>query len=147
MIHIGPLLFKYLLALCFDAYRKYNVISHIRNIVGKYSNIIGILIIFLSVVIHIVMKSMIIAPFTAMMFIIGYVLINIKGFMKEVLLFFGNHSTNIWLVHMQFYMIFFKNVVFCTNTTLGCLIILLTLCVLSSYIINFINNKIYTISN
>ena len=65
--------------------------------------------------------------------------------MKKVLLFFANHSTNIWLVHMQFYAIFLKDFVFSTNTVLGCFIILLILCVMASYFINFIYNKINVI--
>ena len=123
-------------------FRKYQVTSYIRNTISKHSNLVGLFIILISVIVHIIVKSMIIAPFTAMIFIIGYILLDIKGFKKKILLFFANHSTNIWLEHMQFYIILFKNTVFCTNTVLGCFIILLVLCLISSYFIDFINNQI-----
>lgn len=123
-------------------FKKYNLISCIRNYIRKHSTFIAILIIIMSIVIHIIIKSMVIAPFTALLFIIGYVLLDIKGMMKTILLFFGNHSTNIWLVHMQFYSIFFKDIVFCTNTVLGCLIILLIMCFITSYVINMIHNML-----
>lgn len=106
-------------------FRKYQTISYIRNKISNCSSVVGLFIILISIIIHIMIKSMIIAPFTAIIFIIGFILLDIKGFMKKVLLFFANHSTNIWLVHMQFYAIFLKDFVFSTNTVLGCFVILL----------------------
>ncbi len=126
---------------------KYKLITLIRNNIKNHQSIIGGIIILLAILIHIVIKSMIIAPFTAYIFIVGFSLLHIEGIIKKVLLFFGTHSTNMWLVHMQFYSIFFKNVVFSTNTVIGCLIILLIMCIVTSYFINFIIDSINSFIN
>ena len=140
----GNSLFSYVIGMLF---RKYEIVSLIRSLIKRNNNIIGIFIIVFCLVFHAIIKTMAIAPLVAIIFIVGYVLLDIKGLFEKVLIFFGNHSTNIWLVHMQFYMIFFKDVVFCTNTVLGCFIILMALCILSSYIINVIMRKMNKLIN
>ena len=86
---------------------------------------------------------MIIAPFIAIIFIIGFSLIHFHSIIRKILLYFGNHSTNLWLVHMQYYMIFTLTIVFYTHTVIGCLVILLALCITTSYFINFLENLIF----
>lgn len=117
------------------------LISRVKSIFVE-NNIFAFIIVFISVILHVLIKSVIIAPFIAILFIIGFSLMNFNLFIKKILLFLGKHSTNIWLVHMQFYMIFFPGVVFYTHTTFGCFFILLLLSLLSSYIIYFIE-KLY----
>ena len=145
LVLYGTSVFPYIMGIMF---RKHNIISIIRNKITKYSSFIGICIIILCVFLHIVIKSMFIAPFIAIVLICGYSLLHIDGIVKKILLFFGKHSTNIWLTHMQFYMIFFSKIVFCTKTVLGCFVILICMCLISSFFINtlikIINKKIST---
>lgn len=128
----GTSVFPYVIGMIF---KKYSVISCIREKFASDINVMGVCIIFLCIILHAIVKSMIVAPFVAVIFIIGFSLIHFDGIIKKILLFFGDHSTNIWLVHMQFYIIFAKELVFCTDTVLGCLIILLFFSIISSFII------------
>lgn len=140
LVLYGTSLFPYVVGLLF---KKYDVISFIRNNLTQHSSLIGICIISFCILLHIIIKSMFIAPFIAIMLICGYSLLHIDGINKKILLYFGNHSTNIWLVHMQFYMIFFSNVIFYTKTIVGCFVILLFLCLMTSYCINYLMKAIF----
>lgn len=138
LVLYGSSVFPYVIGILF---KKYAVISFIREKIISYSNVIGIFIVLLCIVFHVIIKSLIIAPFVAIILIIGFSLIHFNGIIKKILLFFGDHSTNIWLVHMQFYMIFSKELVFCTNTVIGCLVILLFASIISSCVIMWIYNR------
>lgn len=57
---------------------------------------------------------------------------------KKFFLFFGKHSTNIWLVHMFFYLFIFKDLVFVVKYPVFILAFMLGLTLACSYIIDFI---------
>lgn len=139
MVLFGTSVFPFIVGILF---RKYKVISFVRKRFNQFSGIIGVFIIIACCIGHIIVKSMIVAPFIGILFIVGYSLLNIHGIMKRVLLFFGNHSTNIWLTHMQFYSIFFSSVVFCTDTVVGCFVILMLMCIAGSYLIHIISKSV-----
>lgn len=134
IILLGTSQFTFIVGMLFY---KYKIISRLRNKIGK-NNLYGLGIIGLCFISRIFVKSMIAAPFTAIIFILGFVLLRFNKRVEQILVYFGNHSTNIWLVHMQYYMIFIPAVIFVTNAVIGCLIILLILCLITSYIINAI---------
>ena len=140
----GYVLLSYTIGILF---KKYNVISMIRNKFKKHSTFNGIVVIVMCLIIHNIIKSMFITPCVGILFIVGFSLLNLNGTIKEILLFFGKHSTNMWLVHMQFYSIFFKDVIFCTNTVLGCFVILIVFCLISSYFIFFIMKQLAYFKN
>lgn len=71
----------------------------------------------------IVLRPMIFALFSAIVFII---------------ISFGNHSTNMWLTHMQYYMIFASSFVFMSRNVFVIFIALIILSLVSSYVIRFI---------
>ncbi|WP_299348412.1 acyltransferase family protein [uncultured Catenibacterium sp.] len=138
LILYGTSQLSYVLGLLF---RKYLVMTKLKEKLNN-KQVVGIVLMLLSVILHIVIKSMIVAPFTGLIFITGFLLIDIKvPLLEKVLLFLGKHSTNVWLLHMQFYMIFFSKLIFSTHTVLGCIIILFACCTACSYIIDFIHIK------
>ena len=123
-------------------FRKYLVMTKLKEKLNN-KQVVGIVLMLLSVLLHIVVKSMIVAPFTGLIFIAGFLLIDIKvPLLEKVLLFLGKHSTNVWLLHMQFYMIFFSKLIFSTHTVLGCIVILFTCCILCSYVVDVVHSKI-----
>ncbi|WP_302133145.1 acyltransferase family protein [Thomasclavelia spiroformis] len=140
---LGTSQFPFLVGMIFY---KYKIITKIKNKVEK-NNFIACIIILICILIHVVIKNMIIAPFIAILFVCGYALLSFNAITKKLLLFLGNHSTNIWLLHTQFYAKFAPMIVFCTNTVLGCLIILLGLCIATSHVINFLYSKTLKILN
>lgn len=142
LVLYGTSQFSYVVGLLF---RKHFVMTKLKERLNN-KQVVGIILMLLSVVLHIIVKSMIVAPFTGLIFITGFLLIDIKiPFLEEVLLFLGKHSTNVWLLHMQFYMIFFSKFIFSTHTVLGCIIMLFACCILCSYVVNIIHFKINSI--
>lgn len=57
---------------------------------------------------------------------------------NEISLFLGKHSTNIWLVHVFFYAIIFKDLVFKAKYPILILLFMLLLCIATSYVVMFI---------
>lgn len=142
LVLYGTSQLSYVVGLLFS---KYLVVTELKEKLNN-KQIVGIILMLVSVLLHIVVKSMIVAPFTGLIFITGFLLIDIKiPFLEQVLLFLGKHSTNVWLLHMQFYMIFFSKLIFSTHTVLGCIIILFACSILCSYVVDVIHSKINSI--
>ncbi|ASN05977.1 acyltransferase family protein [Virgibacillus necropolis] len=100
------------------------------------------------VIIHGLYESMIIAPFTAVLFICLFCLMDKKEFIQKVFTFFGNHSTNIWLTHMFFYISFFPGLIFVPKYPVFIYLWLFTLCLITSFAINLIYKPVIaTIDN
>jgi len=57
---------------------------------------------------------------------------------ESFFLFFGKHSTNIWLIHMFFYLFIFKDLVFVVKYPVFILILMLGLSVACSYVVDWI---------
>lgn len=134
LVLLGTSQFTFIIGMLFY---KYKIVTKLRTKLGR-NNLYGLGIILLCFVSRFFVKSMIVAPFTAIIFIIGFSLLRFNQVVEKIFVYFGNHSTNIWLVHMQYYMIFVPTIIFSTNTVIGCLVILLGLCLITSYVIDYI---------
>ena len=90
------------------------VYSKLDNICNKirYKNILGILIIMLMIVAHGIVQTLFVAIFTGIVFICLFNLIDKPKWINRLFNYLGDHSTNIWLIHMFFYMIYFKDLVY-----------------------------------
>lgn len=83
------------------------------------------------------------AVFFGVISVCSFIIFNIiiKGkIVEKIFSFLGKHSTNIWLVHMFFYMYLFKGLVTIVKYPLCMLGFMLVLCIGSSYIIMAIEN-------
>jgi hypothetical protein len=76
---------------------------------------------------------------------LNFNLVKKSNFTEHILMFLGKHSTNIWLTHMFFYMVLFNGLVQSVKYPLLMLFFMLTLCILSSYIIMFIQTALFTL--
>lgn len=54
------------------------------------------------------------------------------------MLFFGKHSTNMWLTHMQFYGIFTPTLVFYSRNVFVIMLTLVGLSLVASYVVDWI---------
>ncbi|MCM3650414.1 acyltransferase family protein [Metabacillus litoralis] len=115
-------------------YSKYNNLN--------YKNIFCALGIFSLVIIHSIFETMFIAPFTAIAFICLFNLLDKTIFIQKVFILFGNHSTNIWLTHMFFYITFLSELTFAPRYPVLIFFWLLLLCLITSYVINLIYQPI-----
>lgn len=107
-----------------------------------YKNIICTVVILLLVVIHGLYESMIIAPITAICFICLFNLMDKGVWLQKLLLFIGNHSTNIWLIHMFFYISLFPDLIFAPKNPILIFLNLLFFSLISSVFINVIYHSL-----
>lgn len=101
-------------------------------------NILALSGIVILIMVHGYYPNFILAPFTGLGFIFLYLQMNIGKTGTKILDFFTPHYTNMWLVHMFFYMIYFHDFVYSFKYVPLIFLILIALSVASSYIINFI---------
>ena len=62
--------------------------------------------------------------------------------MKKLFLLLGKHSTNIWLIHMFFYLVLFKNFIFRLKEPALIFVGMFVLCIVISILINQIEKLI-----
>lgn len=101
----------------------------------KFKNVILSLSILGIGIIHSFIETLFIAPFIGIVLILVIQILDISVGMSKVLAFMGEHSTNIWLVHMFFCNIYFKAQVYALKYPIFIYIGLVAVCVSTSYII------------
>lgn len=87
---------------------------------------------------HCLVQSVFVAPFTAITVLVSLSLVKLPRPIDTLLLFFGKHSTNIWLVHMFFYLTLFEGFVFRAKFPLIILGLMLIVCLVVSWVVNWI---------
>lgn len=117
--------------------KLYNIINRIR-----FKNMICTSIIILMMVAHGFVETLFVAVFTGIIFICCFNLMDKPRWINKILDYLGNHSTNMWLTHMFFYMIYFKEIVFAPKYSLLIFTWLIILCLGASYLINSIYRPI-----
>ena len=135
-------LFQFMLGAFALKYLWHNKVSMIFDKI-KHRKIIVFLGILILIVFHGFVPNFIVAPFTALGFIFLFLQVKLKNLVNNMLDFFTPHATNIWLVHMFFYMIYFKEFVYSFSNVLLIFFVLLSLSLVSSYVINFLNTKVH----
>lgn len=137
----GTAQFPFIIGIIFSHNKIYSKLYNTINY-KKYKNILCLLIIILMIVAHGFIETLFVAVFTGVVFICVFNLMDKPKYFNNLLSFLGNHSTNIWLTHMFFYMIYFKELVFKPKYSFLIFPWLVILCLISSYIINLIHNLI-----
>lgn len=116
------------------------IVDFLKTIKNKY----GLFLIgtILLIVVHAVVPNFIIAPFTALVFVFLFVQLRLDTFFSKFFDFLTPHATNIWLIHMFFYMIFFKSFIYSIHYVLPIFLLLVFCCIGSSVVINKINDAV-----
>ncbi len=152
---LGTSLFPFVIAMLFYKYRLFTYLKRLKNM--HFSNstfcLLSFIVVVGMIVAHGIVPSLIVAPFTGLLTVVLFNLIDKGKIINKLFEFFGEHSTNIWLVHMFFYYNIFINLVFIAKYPLFIFIFMMILSIASSYIINIIyklimkllfkNNKIH----
>jgi len=134
-------LFQFMLgafALKYDWNKKISILF--QNL--KLKNLVVVILMGVLVVFHALVPNFIVAPFTALAFIFLFVQLDLPNFIETTIDFVSKHSTNMWLIHMFFYLIFFQEFVYGFRYAPVIFFVLVTMCIASSYIVSFINDKI-----
>lgn len=107
------------------------------------------------IIAHGFVQTLFVAVFTGIAFICIFNLMDKPKWLNKLLDYLGDHSTNMWLTHMFFYMIYFKELVFAPTYSFLIFPWLVILCLGSSYLINliykpiikFLDKKIFNVNN
>lgn len=94
------------------------------------------------IVLHSFVQTLFVAAFMGIAFIVLFNLIDKPKFLENLLYYLSKHSTNMWLIHMFFYMIYFKKLVFAAKYPVFIFVWLVVLCLISSYVVKFIYNSV-----
>lgn len=122
-----------------------NVIGRIHSIFKNELLRKGIIVILpvMVFVVHCFVQSLIIAPITGIVTLTSFHLWNKPVWIKKIFLFFGRHSTNIWLTHMFFYLILFTGLVYVVREPVAVYLFLLAICIFVSYGIDGIETLLH----
>ncbi|CAM1350607.1 acyltransferase family protein [Tenacibaculum crassostreae] len=125
---------------------KFKLITKFRNFIDKVpnANIFLILGMLLLIIVHGLIPNVIIAPFIALTFIFLFSQFSfgVNSVFMKALEFIAPHTTNIWLVHTFFYLVYFQELIYCPKYTVLIYLWLLSWCVFSSFLINYLNKLV-----
>lgn len=124
---------------------KFKLFSKLRELIFKYFKnwqvaLFSLIIVFVMIIGHGIFQSLIVAPFTGIVTIVLFNVVNKGKYINAVFNFFGNHSTNIWLTHMFFYSALFKDFVFVARYPIFIFLLMMVITVCCSYVIKFVYN-------
>ncbi|MBD8016996.1 acyltransferase family protein [Weeksellaceae bacterium Sa1CVA4] len=119
---------------------KFNWHQKIRSLFQrvKFKNIAALAGIAILIMFHAAVPNFIIAPFTGLGFIFLFLQLHLSESLSKIIDFFTPHATNIWLVHMFFYMIYFPAFIYSPTYVLPIFGLLILCSLISSYLIKFI---------
>lgn len=130
---VGDVLFAYVSGMLIA---KYNIVTYIKK--KNIKNIWMLLTLLLISVIVCIAEKAIAMPFYAIIVFLVFNSINKSKVFTIVFDFLGTHSTNIWLVHMFFYLVLFPGLVQELQYPLFMFAGMMIICIGVSYAINFI---------
>lgn len=137
-------LFQFMMGAFALKYKWNELISDVFNKI-KFKNSLAIILILASIIFHCLVPNFVVAPFTGLAFIFMFLQIKLPNFLTRILDYLTSHATNIWLVHMFFYIIYFPDFIYGFQYVSIIFLVLVMMCLLSSYLINFINKNIQRI--
>ena len=94
---------------------------------------------------HCIERSLIIAPITGLVTMLCFHLFPKPRWMCSFFNYVGFHSTNIWLVHMFFYLVLFKGFAFRATYPILIYALLFAVSLVTSYVVNILNAEFWKI--
>lgn len=131
---LGTSYFPYMIGMLFC---KKQVISRLRqrltDLQTRNTYIFTVVTFAGMIVMHGIVPPLFVAFITATVTIMLLCICPLPKWTTDVLCYFGEHSTNIWLTHMFFYTVLFDGFVFCAKYPIPVFLLLLALSLVSSY--------------
>ncbi|MDE6184372.1 MAG: acyltransferase family protein, partial [Lachnospiraceae bacterium] len=128
---------------------KEKMISRMRKwweqIAGRKSNFYLFIVVAVTTLMVCVIEVSGIVYFIAIFYFICFHLWKKPDYVEKFFLFFGEHSTNIWLIHMFFYLFIFKDLVFIVKYPVFVIPFMFSLSIACSYVINFVLKQLWKI--
>ncbi len=143
----GMTLFEYIVGAVFYQHRIFSKLGKIKVFLDKKSRAImpiaSALVFCAMLFAHtLIVPSFFVAPFTGCVLIILFKLNQKPVIVENALLFVGRHSTNIWLIHMFFYIDPFANLVYAAKYPVLIFAFMIAVCIIVSTIINLLHKNI-----
>ncbi|WP_222165292.1 acyltransferase family protein [Edaphocola aurantiacus] len=104
----------------------------------KYKSLLCTIGIIGLVILHALVPNFIIAPFLAIPFIFLFLQVQWPAWVNSLLDFMSPHATNMWLVHMFFYITYFHDFIFGFRYIPLIFLVLVACSIASSFIINLL---------
>ena len=141
---IGTTLFEYLLGAVFAKAAFFSSLYKLWQSISKPWRIILSFIVFVVMLLShtLLIRSLFVAPFTGIVIITLFHFWKKPAFIKTATRFMGTHSTNIWLTHMFFYLVLFKNLVYVAKYPLLIYAFMIVLTVFVSFLLRFIEKPV-----
>lgn len=123
--------------------RKYSLVTKLRKAADKtYIRVLVSVISLCVLLLHCVIPSAFLAPFTALATLRILIVTRFPKVIEMPLCFLGKHSTNIWLIHMFFYMGLFDGLAFIAKYPPFIAIFMFLICIAVSLFINVLYHPI-----
>lgn len=123
--------------------RKYSLVTKLRKAADKtYIRVLVSVISLCVLLLHCVIPSAFLAPFTALATLWILIVTRFPKVIEMPLCFLGKHSTNIWLIHMFFYMGLFDGLAFIAKYPPFIAIFMFLICIAVSLFINVLYHPI-----
>lgn len=140
---VGTSCFPYVIGMVF---RKYRVVDRLRAAAVRVKpgvlSFASVLLVVYMIICHGIVPTLFVAPITAIVTICLLCVCRKPRWLEVSLGFFGGHSTNIWLIHMFFYLTLFKGLVFYAKYPILIFFLLLGLSLAASYAVNAISRPL-----
>lgn len=146
--HIGLLGTSYLPYIIGMLFCKKRIITFLRQkiiafgVKSSYIHIFVIVAFVGMIVAHGIVPSLFVAVITATATITLLCVCRPPVWLTNLLCYFGEHSTNVWLIHMFFYTVLFDGFVFYAKYPIAIFLLLVALSLASSYVIKWISKPI-----
>lgn len=123
---------------------KYKINTRVTNLFSRtrYPSFMASAGILLLIVFHGLVPNFIVAPITGLLFIFLFNQVPLPGALNRMLLWGAPHATNMWLIHMFFYLIYFRSFIYGFKYVPLIFMVLVVASVLSSFIINIVQNRL-----
>lgn len=108
----------------------------------QLKNVLRLWVIVVMIIVHRIVQNLYVAIFTGIPFIVIFNLLDKPKWLANSFNYIGGHSTNLWLTHMFFYMIYFKQLVYAPKNPILIFIWLVVLCLGTSHFIHWLDRKI-----
>lgn len=150
LVHFGPFgmtLFEYMLGCAAFKIKLFTKLFHVWARVPFVLRLIGSITIFLFLLLgrSLIAPNVFAAPISGFIIISLFVLIKKSKWIENMFLFFGKHSTNIWLTHMFFCSVLFTNFVYLAKYPIFIFLLTLLITITISILIKLIEKPLVNI--
>lgn len=108
----------------------------------RFRNILSFLLILGAIFFHALIPNFIVAPFTGLVFIFAFTQMKLSLSVERFFDFFTPHATNVWLIHMFFYVIYFPELIYSPHYVIPIFVLLVAVSILSSYLVKLIEKPV-----